>query len=99
MGYRPQKLATQMPAPPRMRTGVPSSSTRPRDQHMNLGRVSSNLKALAVRIRSVVPVCSAPPAKKMPGFSQDELLSNRQKKNTQVEDVSTASAELHKLQI
>ncbi|KAK9292233.1 hypothetical protein L1049_020196 [Liquidambar formosana] len=99
VGHRPQKLATQMPAPPRMRTGVPSSSTRPRDQQMNLERVSSNLKAPAVRIRSVVPVCSAPPAKKMPGFSQDELLSNREKKNTQVEDVSTASAELHTLQI
>lgn len=83
-----------VPAPPPTRNAAPSCSTKP------WGMPSANFMAPAVHIRSVVPVCSAPPAKKMSGPSQDGPFTPV-KKNTIEEagDVRAASSELGKLQI
>jgi hypothetical protein len=92
-----QDLAAQNPAPPRMRTGGSHSYlARPLPQRMNLGGVHPRFMAPAVRIRSVVPVCSAPPARRMPTSGQ--VVPDRESKATAVpEDVKTASSELGKL--
>ncbi|XWS57635.1 hypothetical protein CRYUN_Cryun09bG0190200 [Craigia yunnanensis] len=92
-----QKLTTQAPVPPRMRTGAPPFSTRPRFERMNLGSMHPSSMAPPVRIRSVVPVCSAPPPRKTPSFNQEGMLPNKEKKDTVPEDVSTATSELNKL--
>ncbi|KAK3011151.1 hypothetical protein RJ639_011095 [Escallonia herrerae] len=91
VGPRPQNLANQMAAPPKMGTGNPQFSTRPR---MNLG-MPPRFMAPAVQIRSVVPVCSAPPARKVPSSSREGHHSDQQKRNFG-KDVSS---ELSKLQI
>ncbi|KAK2977358.1 hypothetical protein RJ640_013337 [Escallonia rubra] len=91
VGPRPQNLANQMAAPPKMGTGIPQFSTRPR---MNLG-MPPRFMAPAVQIRSVVPVCSAPPARKVPSSSREGHHSDQQKRNFG-KDVSS---ELSKLQI
>ncbi|KAJ9185901.1 hypothetical protein P3X46_005478 [Hevea brasiliensis] len=94
---KPQDLAAQVPAQPRMRTGGPSYSARPQPQRMDFGRVHPRSMAPAVRIRSVVPVCSAPPARKMPTTGQEGASTSKEKKDTVPEDVSTTSSELGKL--
>ncbi|KAA8545006.1 hypothetical protein F0562_019777 [Nyssa sinensis] len=94
-GLRPQNLANQMPAPVKMRTGVAPCSNRPR---MEFGEVPSHFMAPAVQIRSVVPVCSAPPVRKMPTSSQAVPSSNQEVTNTG-QDVAAASSELSKLQM
>ncbi|MBA0716357.1 hypothetical protein Golax_015193 [Gossypium laxum] len=83
---------TQVPVPPRMRTGAPPFSTRPRFERTNLGGMRPTSMAPPVRIRSVVPVCSAPPPRKTPSFNQD-----KDKKDNVSEDVSTATSEVNKL--
>ncbi|KAL5770754.1 hypothetical protein ACOSP7_014908 [Xanthoceras sorbifolium] len=98
----PQNLASRMPAPPRMRTAVPSCSTRPSTERMNLGMVQPSFLAPAVRIRTVVPVCSAPPPRQMPVSAQGQertLSSNMEKKGNVREDVSMATSALDKLHI
>ncbi|XP_007030685.2 PREDICTED: double-stranded RNA-binding protein 2 [Theobroma cacao] len=92
-----QRPATQVPVPPRMRTGAPPFSTRPRFERMNLGDMHPSSMAPPVRIRSVVPVCSAPPPREKPSFDQEGMLPNKEKKDTVSEDVSTATSELSKL--
>ncbi|MBA0859096.1 hypothetical protein Goshw_003265 [Gossypium schwendimanii] len=83
---------TQVPVPPRMRTGAPPFSTRPRFERTNLGGMRPTSMAPPVRIRSVVPVCSAPPPRKTPSFNQE-----KDKKDNVSEDVSTATSEVNKL--
>ncbi|KAJ6397663.1 hypothetical protein OIU77_018636 [Salix suchowensis] len=90
-----QDLAAQIPAPPRMRTGGAHSTylARPLPQRMNPAGVHPRFMAPAVRIRSVVPVCSAPPARRMPTSGQ--VVPDRESKATAVpEDAKTASSEL-----
>ena len=81
-GIRPQNLANRMPAPPRMRTGIPPYSYRPRPERIDFGRVPPRAMAPAVQIRTVVPVCSAPPARKSPSSSQEGLPPYREKKSS-----------------
>ncbi|KAJ6353955.1 hypothetical protein OIU76_002892 [Salix suchowensis] len=90
-----QDLAAQIPAPPRMRTGGAHSTylARPLPQRMNPAGLHPRFMAPAVRIRSVVPVCSAPPARRMPTSGQ--VVPDRESKATAVpEDAKTASSEL-----
>ncbi|KAL9341653.1 hypothetical protein Peur_064978 [Populus x canadensis] len=95
-----QDLAAQIPAPPRMRTGGHSYPASPLPQRMNLVGVRPRFMAPAVRIRSVVPVCSAPPARKMPTSSQGAVVPDRESKDTAApEDMTAASSELSKLRI
>ncbi|PON73940.1 Double-stranded RNA-binding domain containing protein [Parasponia andersonii] len=100
IGLRPQNSPAQIPAPPRMRTGTPLFSVRPSPERAELGGVRHSFMAPAVRIRSVVPVCSAPPPRKMPGSSPEGTLPNMVKKDTDPQDnMSKASTELGKLRI
>ncbi|XP_022743011.1 double-stranded RNA-binding protein 2-like isoform X2 [Durio zibethinus] len=93
-----QKLTTQVPVPPRMRSGAPPFSARPRFERINLGGMhSSSMVAPPVRIRSVIPVCSAPQPRQTPSFNQEAMLPDKEKKDTAPEDVSTAASELNKL--
>ncbi|KAJ6380112.1 hypothetical protein OIU76_016714 [Salix suchowensis] len=97
---RLQDLAAQIPAPSRMRTGGYSYPASPLPRRMNPGGVRPRFMAPAVRIRSVVPVCSAPPARKMPTSSQERVVPDRESKDTAApEDMTTASSELSKLRI
>ncbi|XP_031256593.1 double-stranded RNA-binding protein 2-like [Pistacia vera] len=94
----PQNLASRMPAPPRMRTGVSSCSTIPSTERINLRQVHPSFMAPAVRIRTVVPVCSAPPQRQMPSSVQEATVPNREKKDT-IQDVSTAASKLDNLHL
>uniref|UniRef100_A0A5B7AYU8 Putative double-stranded RNA-binding protein 2 n=1 Tax=Davidia involucrata TaxID=16924 RepID=A0A5B7AYU8_DAVIN len=96
VGPKPQIFTHQMPAPVKMRTGVIPCSSRPR---MEFGGVTPRFMAPAVQIRSVVPVCSAPPVRKMPSTSQAVQSSDQEAINTGQKDVSTASSELSKLRM
>ncbi|XP_022749021.1 double-stranded RNA-binding protein 2-like [Durio zibethinus] len=77
VSLRPENLNLQTPTPPR-RISASTCSRRPRLEGMkNAGvRQSARFVAPAVHIRSVVPVCSAPPAKKPPGPNQERLFSS-----------------------
>ncbi|KAK9919643.1 hypothetical protein M0R45_028229 [Rubus argutus] len=90
-GGSPQNVPTRFPAPPRMRTGIPSYSSTPAPERMEFGRPRPSFLAPAVRIRSVVPVCSAPPARNMPSSSQERVVPNLGKKDTSQQDMSKAS--------
>ncbi|XP_065853639.1 double-stranded RNA-binding protein 2-like [Euphorbia lathyris] len=79
---RQQDIGARVPAPPRMRTGIPLNSTRPHPQRMDFGGVRPCFMAPAVRIRSVVPVCSAPPARKMPSTEQEGASAAKDRKDT-----------------
>lgn len=94
---RARDLAAQVPAPPRMRTGGSLYSGRPQPQRMDFGGLHPCSMAPAVQIRSVVPVCSAPPARKMPTAGQEGASPSKEKEDTVPEDVSAASSELGKL--
>ncbi|KAF8387905.1 hypothetical protein HHK36_026567 [Tetracentron sinense] len=102
-GPRPESLNTlvpAMPAPSTIRAAGPRFSDRHRLAGRNFGRMPSvSFMAPAVQIRSVVPVCSAPPMRKMQDSSQEKLFSGDEKKTREPEDVPTASSELGKLQI
>ncbi|XP_065631418.1 double-stranded RNA-binding protein 2-like [Quercus suber] len=97
LGFRPQNMASPWAAPPRMRTGVSSCSPRP-PERFDLG-VPPAFMAPAVRIRSVVPVCSAPPVRKMPNSSNEVASSNREKKDSEPEGMSRAGSKFGKLRI
>ncbi|KAK8620245.1 hypothetical protein V6N13_066726 [Hibiscus sabdariffa] len=94
-----QDPTTQVPILPGMRTGAPPFSTGQSFERMNLGGMHHNSIAAAVRIRSVVPVCSAPPSRKPPSFNKEGMfmLLNKEKKDTVPEDISTATSELSSL--
>ncbi|KAK2637649.1 hypothetical protein Ddye_025444 [Dipteronia dyeriana] len=95
----PQNFASRMPAPPRVRTAVPSCSFRPGTNRMNFGMVQSSFLAPAVRIRTVVPVCSAPPPRQIPDSTQARMSADREQKDDAQEDVSTTTSDLDKLHI
>lgn len=85
VGSRPHNRMSQMHAPSKTGTWIPSCSSGPRS-----GRGFPNFMAPPVQIRSVVPVCSAPPARNN---------AEGVRKTTEVKDSCTASSELSKLQI
>lgn len=95
MEPRPQNFANQTAVRPKFRPGVRPYSARPR---MEFG-VPSRFMAPAVQIRSVVPVCSAPPAREMPSSSHERQSSDSEKKTTGQEGMLAASSELNKLQL
>ncbi|GLT95246.1 hypothetical protein SLE2022_129380 [Rubroshorea leprosula] len=101
MRPRSQNLATPVHAPPRMRTGAPPSPTRPRFDGINLGGMHPNSMAPAVRIRSVVPVCAAPPPRQIPSFNQEGMSPNKDKEDAgaAADGVSKATSQLDKLNI
>ncbi|XP_050384123.1 double-stranded RNA-binding protein 2-like [Argentina anserina] len=88
---RPQNLPTRFPAPPRMRAGMPSYSATPSLERMEFGRPRHSFMAPAVRIRTVVPVCSAPPARSMQSSSQETVIPNMQKNDTSQHNMSKPS--------
>uniref|UniRef100_A0A2P2NHV1 Uncharacterized protein MANES_09G158800 n=1 Tax=Rhizophora mucronata TaxID=61149 RepID=A0A2P2NHV1_RHIMU len=82
-----------------MRTGLPSYSASPQPQRMDIGRLQPRFKAPAVRIRSVVPVCSALPPREMPSSGQEGVLPKQNAEDKKPEDISKASSELGKLRM
>ncbi|KAE8678965.1 Double-stranded RNA-binding protein 2 [Hibiscus syriacus] len=92
-----QEPIMQVPVLPRMRTGAPPFSARPSFERVNHGGTHPSSIAPPVRIRSVVPVCSAPPSSKTPSFNKEALLLNKEKKDNAPEDISTATSELSNL--
>lgn len=97
MCSRPQNLPSRMPVPPKMRTAGPSCSARLIPERMEFVGVRNSFMAPAVRIRSVVPVCSAPPPRQLPISSQEGVPPNMDKKNADHDDMLKASTELGKL--
>lgn len=83
IGFRSHNLANnRMPGPSGMRTGIPSCSFRPRPERIEFGGVHPRTMAPAVQIRTVVPVCSAPPAtRKYPSSNQEGQPPMREKEN------------------
>ncbi|KAJ8770957.1 hypothetical protein K2173_022181 [Erythroxylum novogranatense] len=73
--------------PPRMRTGIPPYRARLESQRMDMGVVRPRFMAPAVCIRSVVPVCSAPPPRKISNSSQELVLPNTDQKDTIPQDL------------
>ena len=71
---RPMSSSLFVSAPPPTRYAAPTWSTRPTLEGAKYTgvRPCSRFMAPAVNIRSVVPVCSAPPAKDRAGGSQEE---------------------------
>ncbi|KAK9287812.1 hypothetical protein L1049_016254 [Liquidambar formosana] len=100
-GPRPE--SSRRPAAPPTRIAGSACSNRPWVEGLrNTGRLPpANFLAPAVHIRSVVPVCSAPPTKKMPGPSQDGQFSGAKRNTTENPEgeISAASSELGKLKI
>ncbi|GFY94819.1 dsRNA-binding protein 3 [Actinidia rufa] len=93
VGPRPQNFGNRMPAPTQMRTGATQNSTV-----MEFGRVRTHF-APAVQIRSVVPVCSSPPVRKIPNSNQVGESSKQDLKSKGTEDISTVSSEVSKLKM
>ncbi|KAF8017910.1 hypothetical protein BT93_H2966 [Corymbia citriodora subsp. variegata] len=95
--YRPQNLAPHVHAPPRMRTGAHSYSARPKPEGRNVEALRPCFLAPPVRIRSVVPVCSAPPSGRTPISRPDDGLNVSRNRTAAPEEVVTS--ELGKLQL
>lgn len=93
VGPRSQYMGNRMPAPSKMRTGAAPNSIK-----VEFGRVPSQFMAPSVQIRSVTPVCSAPPVRNIPNSSQIEESSNQEVKSGKLEDESVAGSEVRKLQ-
>lgn len=94
---RPESMKSWVPASGTFRTEAPGCSSRPRLMQTG-GRIpSGNFMAPAVQIRSVIPVCSAPPAK-MPESSQGRLHSTSDR-SKEPEDVAAANSELSNLRL
>ena len=77
---RPMSSSLFIAAPPPTRYAAPASSMRPtlEGAKYNGMRPCGSFMAPAVNIRSVVPVCSAPPAKDMAGADQEERVGRLQ---------------------
>lgn len=89
---RPQHVAS------RLRTGIPQSPGTSAPERFGMMRSPTPLfMAPAVRIRSVVPVCSAPPRRSM----AEEVSKSKEKEDLKPEDkdVSRTSSELGHLRI
>ncbi|WVY94991.1 hypothetical protein V8G54_034079 [Vigna mungo] len=92
VGSRPQHAAS------RLRTGIPLSPGTSTPERFGMMRTPTPLfRAPAVRIRSVVPVCSAPPRRSM----AEEVSKSKEKEDLKPEDkeVSRTSSELGHLRI
>lgn len=98
---RPENSHPLVPAPRSTIVAVSGCSTRPWLGNKNAVCLpSASFMAPAVHIRSVVPVCSAPPAKSMPSSSKEPIFSvveNRTKKPGG--DISAANSDLKQQQI
>ncbi|KAJ0093115.1 hypothetical protein Patl1_25577 [Pistacia atlantica] len=91
-----------MCAPPPVRIAASACSSRPWPEGMkNMGRRPSvNFMAPAVHVRSVVPVCSAPPTKKAPDPGMEQSFPVAEKRTKEPGgDTSAASSDFSKLQI
>ncbi|XP_042516815.1 double-stranded RNA-binding protein 2-like isoform X2 [Macadamia integrifolia] len=84
----------RVPAPAAIRTAASTCVPRPWPRGMMTGGMPSNMMAPAVHIRSVVPVCAAPPARKIPETNQDGLLSGGERRTKEPEDVKASGLEL-----
>ncbi|XP_061349483.1 double-stranded RNA-binding protein 2-like [Gastrolobium bilobum] len=92
---RPQHREVPLAVPSRMRTGVPPCPSLPTSERFGMvGAHTPRFMAPAVRIRSVVPVCSAPPR-----MSIEEASENEEKKGLKTEVESRTSSELGNLRI
>ncbi|KAJ4969527.1 hypothetical protein NE237_016228 [Protea cynaroides] len=88
------------PAPAAIRPAAPACASRPwPGAGIMMGGMHSNMMAPAVQIRSVNPVCAAPPARKTPEAGQDGLLPGDERGTKEPENVKAASLELGKLRI
>ncbi|KAK7397266.1 hypothetical protein VNO78_18433 [Psophocarpus tetragonolobus] len=97
VGSRPQHGEIPLAVASRMRTGIPRSPGIPTSERFGMIRAPNPLfMAPAVRIRSVVPVCSAPPRR-----SVAEGSNSMKKEDLKPEDrdVSRSSSELVHLRI
>lgn len=94
VGPRFQRTGNRMPAPLHMRTGAAPNSIK-----VEFGRVPSHFMAPSVQIRSVTPVCSAPPVRNMTNSSQVGESSKQEVKSGKLEDQSAAGSEVGKLQM
>lgn len=92
---RPQSSNPLMRAPPPPRTAASVCSSRPWPEGMRNhgGMPSRHYMAPAVHIRSVVPVCSAPPSKKYPGPSMEKITEEQRG------DISAACSDFSKFQL
>ncbi|KAE9445749.1 hypothetical protein C3L33_22352, partial [Rhododendron williamsianum] len=95
VGPRFQRTGNRMPAPLHMRTGAAA----PNSIKVEFGRVPSHFMAPSVQIRSVTPVCSAPPVRNMTNSSQVGESSKQEVKSGKLEDQSAAGSEVGKLQM
>ncbi|XP_044486955.1 double-stranded RNA-binding protein 2-like isoform X1 [Mangifera indica] len=79
---KPESSNPLMRGSPPVRIAASACSSRPCPEGMkNLGRMPSvNSMAPAVHIRSIVPVCSAPPNKKVPDPSTEQSFSGSKKR-------------------
>lgn len=72
-GSRPQHRAVPLAAGSRMRTGLPRSPGMPTSERFSMMRSPTPVCMIpAVRIRSVVPVCSAPPRRSIAEESKNK---------------------------
>ncbi|XVF66281.1 hypothetical protein PTKIN_Ptkin10aG0022600 [Pterospermum kingtungense] len=97
---RPENSIPRMPTPPPRRISAATCCRRPfLEEIKNAGvRPSASFVAPTVHIRSVVPVCSAPPAKKPPNLFQERLFNGIEKNKVESkEDVSAQSLDFSKL--
>ncbi|KAK9735354.1 hypothetical protein RND81_04G200700 [Saponaria officinalis] len=97
VGYNPRNFRPTSSAP-RMPSGVNSFPARPMFGRMQAGGFHAPFMAPAVQIRSVVPVCSAAPPRKMNSSAQ-ERPSTAEMKNNPAGDVSSATSDLENLRI
>ncbi|TKY61426.1 Double-stranded RNA-binding protein 2 [Spatholobus suberectus] len=73
VGSRPQHGEVPLAVASRLRTGIPRSLGIPTSERVGMRRAPNPLfMAPAVRIRSVVPVCSAPPRRSMAEASKSK---------------------------
>lgn len=86
------------PGPTQMQRGVGSFPARPRFGRMQDVGFHSAFTAPAVQIRSVVPVCSAAPPRKMPRSAQTGESSD-DSSNQSTDDVSIVGSSLGNLQL
>ncbi|KAG9457595.1 hypothetical protein H6P81_002103 [Aristolochia fimbriata] len=84
-------------APVTVRTAVPVYSPRPRPQNLHIRSPPVNSMAPAVQIRSVIPVCSAPPARKVPAPTQEKPSVDSRGHDSG--EIAAVSSELGKLGI
>ncbi|KAF7805172.1 double-stranded RNA-binding protein 2-like [Senna tora] len=100
LGSRPQYREVPVAIPSRMRTGVPRTPAVPTSATARFDTEGpphpSQSMAPPVRIRSVVPVCSAPPRRAV-----DQMSKNKESKELkhEDEDVSRATSGLGNLRI